>query len=155
MAIDAQFAHVNLIAKDWLHLAGFYQKVFGCVPVPPERDLRGPMMEAGTGLPGAALKGVHMRLPGFGESGPTLEIFTYESLAEDPARAVNRPGFAHVAFRVEDIEAARQAVISAGGSRIGEIVTFQISSQAMVTWCYVTDPEGNIIELQTWAYHNS
>jgi hypothetical protein len=25
-----------------------------------------------------------------------------------------------------------------------------MSTGARVTWCYVTDPEGNIVELQAW-----
>ncbi len=34
---------------------------------------------------------------------------------------------------------------------IGEIVTLTTATGARVTWCYVTDPEGNIIELQSWG----
>jgi catechol-2,3-dioxygenase len=30
-------------------------------------------------------------------------------------------------------------------------VTLAAAAAARVTWCYVTDPEGNIIELQSWA----
>jgi len=30
-------------------------------------------------------------------------------------------------------------------------VTLEVVTGAKVTWCYVTDPEGNIIELQTWT----
>jgi glyoxylase I family protein len=33
----------------------------------------------------------------------------------------------------------------------GEIVTLTVATGAKVTWCYVTDPEGNIIELQSWS----
>jgi len=25
-------------------------------------------------------------------------------------------------------------------------------ARGRVTWCYVTDPEGNIVELQTWTH---
>ena len=89
---DARYFHTNLIAADWRALARFYETVFGCSRVPPERDLAGPALDAGTGLPAAHLRGVHMRLPGWGEAGPTLEIFTYDSLADRPATAVNRPG---------------------------------------------------------------
>src|SRR5512139_3492085 len=93
--IQARYTHTNLIARDWHALADFYQRVFGCVLVPPERDLSGPLMEAGTGLPGAHLRGMHLRLPGYGDAGPTLEIFNYAALAGSGKKAVNRPGFAH------------------------------------------------------------
>jgi predicted enzyme related to lactoylglutathione lyase len=147
----ARYVHTNLIAADWQALASFYEQVFGCVRVPPERDLAGPALEAGTGLPAAHLRGVHLRLPGYGETGPTLEIFTYDSLAERPATAVNRPGFGHLAFSVPDVAAAAAAVLAAGGRAVGEVVTVEVKGGGHVTWCYVTDPEGNVLELQSWA----
>jgi predicted enzyme related to lactoylglutathione lyase len=151
MSLVAKYVHTNLIAEDWRALADFYQQLFGCVPVPPERDFQGEKLEAGTGLPGAHLRGVHLRLPGYGEAGPTLEIFNYTPLASRGQPAVNRPGFGHIAFSVDDVAAARQAVIQAGGRAVGEIVTLPVATGAKVTWCYVTDPEGNILELQAWS----
>ena len=132
-------------------LANFYEQLFGCVPVPPERDFQGERLEAGTGIPGAHLRGAHLRLPGCGDDGPTLEIFNYNILEGRGKTAVNRPGFGHVAFSVEDVAEAQQAVLEAGGGSVGEIVTLQTATGAKVTWCYVTDPEGNIIELQAWS----
>ncbi len=149
MTLNAKYRHTNLIAKDWKALAGFYQKLFGCLPVPPERDLSGPHLEAGTGVPGARIRGMHLRLPGYGEQGPSLEIFSYDNPENRQKTAVNRPGFGHIAFAVDDVAAAREAVLQAGGDMIGEIVTLEIADGRKITWCYVTDPEGNIIELQT------
>ena len=151
MGLPAKYVHTNLIAEDWRALASFYQQLFGCTPVPPERDFQGEQLEAGTGLPEAHLRGVHLRLPGYGEHGPTLEIFNYNPLASRLPSAVNRPGFGHIAFSVEDVTAAQKAVLGAGGRAVGEIVTLQVATGARVTWCYVTDPEGNIIELQSWS----
>jgi len=151
MSLAAKYVHTNLIAEDWQALSSFYQQVFGCIPVPPERDLQGDKLEAGTGIPGAHLRGVHLRLPGWGETGPTLEIFTYNPLESRGRTAVNRPGFGHIAFSVEDVAAAQKAVLEAGGGAVGDIVTLSVAAGAAVTWCYVTDPEGNIIELQAWS----
>lgn len=108
----------------------------------------GDELAAGMGLPGARLRGMHLRLPGGGADGPTLEIFQYDRLAERPAVAVNRPGYGHLAFKVDDVEAARAAVIAAGGRPLGRIATTPTGDGAAVTWAYVTDPEGNVIELQ-------
>jgi predicted enzyme related to lactoylglutathione lyase len=149
--IDARFGHVNLVASDWRSLADFYERVFGCVFVPPERDLSGPVLEAGTGLAGARIRGAHLRLPGLGDGGPTIEIFQYGSSPERPATAINRPGFGHIAFAVPDVEAARETVLAAGGGVLGEVVTTGTSDGRQVTWTYLTDPEGNIIELQAWS----
>ena len=144
-----RYVHTNLIAQDWRALADFYVEVFGCVPVPPERDYAGPDLEAGTGVPGATLKGMHLRLPGHGDEGPTLEVYAYPENAPAGNRAVNRPGFAHLAFEVDDVAAAHAAVLAAGGAAVGEIVTLTTST-GRVTWCYVSDPEGNAVELQSW-----
>ena len=151
MVIQAKYVHTNLIAKDWQTLSSFYQELFGCVPVPPERDFKGEKLEAGSGIPGAHLRGVHLRLPGYGDDGPTLEIFNYNILESRGKNAVNRPGFGHIAFSVDNVADAQKTVLQAGGKAVGEIVTLQTATGSKVTWCYVTDPEGNIIELQSWS----
>jgi predicted enzyme related to lactoylglutathione lyase len=146
----ARYTHTNLIAHNWRRLAAFYVQVFGCVPVPPERHLSGAWLAAATGLAGAEIHGQHLRLPGRGETGPTLEIFEYTELVAGPAPSVNRPGLAHLAFAVEDVAAMRTAVLAAGGGPVGEVVTTDIAQAGRITFAYVTDPEGNIIELQRW-----
>jgi len=151
MTIKAKYVHTNLIAEDWRALAVFYQEVFGCIPVPPERNFQGETLEAGTGIQGVSLQGIHLRLPGYTDSGPTLEVFSYTPQAIRTNTAVNRPGFAHIAFQVEDVSSARTVVLDAGGKPVGNVVTMTIATGAKVTWCYLTDPEGNLIELQSWG----
>jgi predicted enzyme related to lactoylglutathione lyase len=149
--IEARLGHLNLIALDWRSLAGFYERVFGCTPVPPERNLSGPDLSAATGIPNAALRGVHLRLPGGGSTGPTLEIFQYDPSLSHPPTEANRPGFGHIAFVVPDVHAARLTVLAEGGGSVGDVITSQTADGRRVTWCYTTDPEGNIIELQAWS----
>lgn len=149
--MKARYVHTNLIADDWRTLVQFYENTLGCIPVPPERDYTGPDLEAGTGIASASLTGMHLRLPGYGDGGPTLEIFQYGANLAAAPTAVNRPGFGHIAFAVEDVGAARDEVLAAGGKNIGKVVTLQTADGANVTWCYVTDPEGNVIEFQSWS----
>lgn len=151
MISGARYAHTNLIARDWRALVDFYQSVFGCEIVPPERDYSGPDLEAGTGIIGSTLRGVHLRLPGYGDNGPTLEIYNYSELADALPPAVNRPGFGHIAFEVVSVSDTRAEILAAGGTAVGEVVSLTTSVGTRVTWCYVTDPEGNIIELQSWS----
>jgi hypothetical protein len=125
--------------------------MFGCELVPPERDYRGDDLAAGTGVPGAALQGAHLRLPGHGPTGPTLEIYQFETMPDGLPPAANRPGFQHIAFAVSSVAEAREAVLAAGGRAIGTIVTLQTADGRFVTWTYVTDPEDNIVELQSWS----
>jgi len=150
MIDGVRFGHTNLIARDWRRLARFYTELFGCTPVPPERNYSGSNLERGTGIAGAALTGAHLRLPGYGEHGPTLEIFTYAVNRERPVPAPNVLGFGHIAFQVSSVPTAREQVMAAGGAIVGEVVTSTTDAGTRVMWCYVTDPEGNIVELQSW-----
>lgn len=151
MIAGARYLHTNLVARDWRALASFYESLFGCEIVPPERNYAAAEVEAGTGVLGSGLTGVHLRLPGHGDHGPTLEIYTYAVTSDGSSPAVNRPGFAHVAFAVESVPDARNQVLSAGGASVGEIVTVTTATGVEITWCYVADPEGNVIELQSSA----
>lgn len=152
--IGARYGHTNVIARDWRRLASFYETVFGCIPVPPERDYHGELAERGTGVPGAAFQGVHLRLPGHGPDGPTIEIYGYATSVDPVAPpAANRIGWGHIAFMVDDVIAARNAVLDAGGALVpgAEVVTTRTADGRRVTWCYLADPEGNLVELQSWA----
>jgi predicted enzyme related to lactoylglutathione lyase len=151
MPVGARFVHTNLVARDWRKLARFYEQVLGCTPVPPERNLKGQWLEEATGVRGAHIQGIHLRLPGGGANGPTLEIFQYDAQQNKADRAINRPGFAHIAFAVDDVEGAKEAVLSSGGGIIGKVVSLSVPGAGTVTFVYVTDPEGNIIELQRWS----
>jgi predicted enzyme related to lactoylglutathione lyase len=149
--IQARYTHTNLVARDWRGLAAFYENVFGCVPLPPERDLQGAGLERGSGVKGARIRGVHLRLPGHGSGGPTLELFEYAREVDRELPVPNQPGLGHLAFEVDDVKAVLQAVLAAGGSRLGEVVTLEVPQAGTITWTYARDPEGNIIELQSWS----
>ena len=88
------------MAEDWRRLAAFYRDIFGCVPVPPERDLQGEWLDRATGLRDAHIRGMHLRLPGYGDDGPTLEIFEYGRPSGRAAKTIDMPGLAHLAFAV-------------------------------------------------------
>ena len=149
--MKARFVHTNLVAKDWKRLARFYVDVFGCEVLQPERDYSGRDLETGTGIPGVRLRGAHLRLPGYSQDGPTLEIFEYDPSTDVGEPRANRQGFSHIAFSVDDVNVARETVLGAGGGTIGEIVTMNVEGKGSVTWTYLTDPEGNIIEVQSWS----
>jgi len=89
-------------------------------------------------------------LPGYGEDHPTLEIFSYEVLKETVPSLINRPGIAHIAFEVDDVETTVSEIIKAGGSCVGDIVTAEYPDNMEAVFVYARDPEGNIIELQSW-----
>lgn len=149
--MKATYKHTNIIARDWRALAQFYEKVFGCQRVPPERNLSGNWLERGTGVNKAKLCGVHLRLPGHGADGPTLEIYQYSQNETKLPPAANREGFGHIAFEVSDVEHATSKILSHGGSMVGDIVSEEVKGVGILTFVYLADPEGNIIELQAWS----
>ncbi len=148
-----RFAHTNLIAKDWKYLAAFYESVFECIPIPPDRDLSGDWLDKATGLENSNIRGIHLQMPGYGENGPTLEIFQYSEMPGRKKINPNTPGFSHIAFAVDDVGDHADQVVAHGGSLIGDLTHRQIDGAGDLVFQYVTDPEGNIIELQSWEKH--
>ena len=147
---SAKYVHTNLIARDWRKLVQFYCDVFGCVPKPPERDLSGKWLDEQTGLQSAHLTGMHIILPGFGASGPTLEIFSYDQLRQSETPVPNQPGFTHIAFLVTDADEALRQVIAHGGGQVGPIASTEVTGVGRLQVVYARDPEGNMVELQHW-----
>lgn len=151
LKMSITYGHTNIICEDWQRLADFYTELFDCEFVPPKREQTGQWLEDGTGVKGASLEGVHLRLPGHGDNGPTLEIYSYGEMYEKPEPLSNRKGFGHIAFCVDDVQEKFDQVLEKGGSAVGKVVTREVPGAGTITFAYVADPEGNIIELQKWS----
>ena len=149
--MPTKYAHTNIIAKDWKTLAAFYTEVFDCQFVPPERNQSGDWLSQATGVENASLQGVHLRLPGFDDDGPTLEIYSYDSMLDKPTPAANRMGLGHLAFAVDDVETCLAKVVKQGGSSLGQVTTKAVKGAGTISVVYAADPEGNILELQRWT----
>jgi catechol 2,3-dioxygenase-like lactoylglutathione lyase family enzyme len=145
-----RFAHTNIASKDWKKLADFYINVFDCKIKPPQRNLSGEWLDTATGLTHAKLEGVHLYLPGHGENPPTLEIFTYEEMQSEAHIMPNSIGFTHIAFEVEDVNITLKNALTHGARELGKIVENEIENVGIVQFVYFRDPEGNIIEIQSW-----
>jgi predicted enzyme related to lactoylglutathione lyase len=142
-----RYTHTNLIAGDWRRLADFYIKVFECVPVPPERDLKGMWLDEAVNLEDAHIRGIHLQLPGYTD-GPTLEIFQYskQTLLQTPQ--ANHPGLRHLAFTVSEIEETIEKIKENGGKPLGKPTRILIEGVGELVFAYLRDPEGNIVEVQ-------
>ena len=145
-----RYAHTNLICYNWKAQATFYTIVFQCQLLPPIRDQEGGWLDKGLGLANAHLKGAHLLLPGHGENGPTLELYSYGEMVEQNLVAPNQRGFGHLAFEVDDVESTLNLLLEHGGSKNGEISERMVEGVGIITFIYTRDPEGNLIELQNW-----
>lgn len=144
-----RYVHTNLIARDSARLIAFYKTALGCRSIGESRDLRGPWLDGLTAMAGAHITGEHLLLPGYGPDHPTLEIFSYDGMIEGP-RALNRCGLGHLAFEVDSVEETLAQVLAAGGGQVGEVVSAEYPDGRRAVFVYATDPEGNILELQSW-----
>lgn len=140
-----KFGHVSIVARDTDRLADFYNAVFGCRDSVPRWTMSGELVSRGNGVPKSEIYAARLSLPGV--ESLFLEIFQYRNFLDRPTPAVNQPGYGHMAFEVEDINASINAVIEAGGTRLGEVTDLG-SPEAPVLCVYLRDPEGNVLELE-------
>jgi len=145
-----RFAHTNIVCINWKELTDFYVKTFNCKIVPPVRNQSGEWLDKGTGLKNAKLEGAHLLLPGYGESGPTLEIYQYENIENQEFIPPNKRGFGHIAFEVNNVEIILENLVINGGEKFGEVTKRKVDGVGEITFVYARDPEGNLIELQSW-----
>ena len=145
-----RFVHTNIVSTNWKELVDFYIKTFNCKIIPPQRNQSGEWLDKGTGLRSAQLEGAHLLLPGHGENGPTLEIYQYKEIENQDFVPPNKRGFGHIAFEVERVEVVLEDLLKNGGSANGEITKRSVEGVGEITFVYARDPEGNLIELQSW-----
>lgn len=145
-----RYTHTNIISLDWKRLVEFYIQVFECKIVPPIRNQSGSWLSTGTGVPNANLEGAHLLLPGYGEDGPTLEIYQYSTVENLSPVKPNTRGFGHLAFEVQNVEETLNKMVAHGGKKYGEITSRNIHGVGRISFVYASDPEGNLIELQNW-----
>lgn len=145
-----KFVHTNIISSDWRRLADFYINTFKCIEVPPLRKQSGAWLDAGLGIKNARLEGIHLRLPGYGEHGPTLEIYQYQGYTTEKLARPDQQGFRHIAFEVDNVSNVLNKVLENGGQSQGKISTHRIEGVGTLTFVYARDPEGNLLEIQHW-----
>jgi catechol 2,3-dioxygenase-like lactoylglutathione lyase family enzyme len=95
------------------------------------------------------IRGAHLEFPEC--NGITLEIFEYSP--EDPGEKNNRislKGFGHIAFHVEDVQEILEKAQEHGCRQLGEVVIKKYEDIGTLTDVYITDSEGNFIEIQNW-----
>ena len=145
-----RYVHTNIIAKDSQKLIQFYKDVFQCRSISETRDLCGEWLDKLTGVPDSHIVGEHLCLPGYEKDHPTLEIFSYDTM-EDSNNTINKCGIAHIAFEVDDVEKTLQLLLENGGNQVGDVVKTEYDDGRKAVFVYAADPEGNIVELQSWS----
>ncbi|MDO5520864.1 MAG: VOC family protein [bacterium] len=146
-----RYVHTNIIAKDVANLIAFYKQVFRCRSIGETRNLQGEWLDKMTSLNHTHITGEHLLLPGYEDEHPTLEIFSYDEMKSRMPAEINRLGITHIAFEVDNVEETLAKVIEHGGKAYGELVKADYPNDMEAIFVYAQDPEGNIIELQSWS----
>lgn len=127
------FDHVGLSVADLDRQAAWYCAAFDLHETTPFEvaplGLRGTFV---VGAPGLAIELLERQ-----GSGPGIQ-------AADQAEALLTRGYGHVCIRVEDVDATHARLLALGA---GERMPPQAAPEPGVRMSFVSDPEGNLIEL--------
>jgi catechol 2,3-dioxygenase-like lactoylglutathione lyase family enzyme len=145
----SKLLHVNINAKDWKKVAAFYEEVFGCTQIPPQKEIAGEFASDLTGMDGARIEGISLAFPG-DKNGVQLEIFQYNVQDDSAPGTINMTGLGHIAVEVDDVTKTTEKLLAAGGSYVGKQVRRTYLDKPDLQIHYVKDCEGNIIELMGW-----
>lgn len=140
------FDHVNLVVRDMQVAREFYGGVLGLRET-FDRILEGEWIEAVVGVPGAIARCVFFESEG---SNVRLELLQYLQPQDgfEPEEQPHAPGFRHMAFTIDDIDAWHAKLMAAGAEFVSAPVTVPFSVGGRTKrLCYFRDPENNILEL--------
>lgn len=139
----ASLHHHGLRVADAKAASDFYCSVLGGRRLVAPFLLEGEGAERLAGVPGARIR---VALVGF--EGGALELFEFvEPVVPGWARAAVEGTVPHLALQVEDVDRVLAAVEAAGGQRLWPQVARWGSGAGRLQAIYVTDPDGNVVEL--------
>lgn len=148
-----QVDHVNVVVADLPAMTRFYRDVLG-LRLAKQVSIRGPWIEAVTGLKGAAAD-VALLEAG---TGAGVELIQYRCPeGARPARLgdPHTPGIRHIAFRVDDMDVAVARLSQAGVEFLSPVQTVPTDQVDFVgrskRIVYCRDPEGNLLELAAYG----
>ena len=149
----SQIDHVNLVVADLEGMTAFYRDALE-LRVTKEVTISGPWIARVVGLEdgdNVEADVVYLDLP----NGPRVELIRYRRPAGPTPEQLGRPntmGLRHLAFKVDDIDAAVMTMKSRGVEFCSDVQTVpntQVSYAGGVRkrLVYFHDPEGNLLEL--------
>jgi catechol 2,3-dioxygenase-like lactoylglutathione lyase family enzyme len=144
--------HVGITVPDIERGIEFYTGVLGLeFNDPPSPVFDSPELGPAVGVPGANLRQANLKL-----GDVIVELLEYtapEPPYEVPVPA-NAHGAAHLAFRVEDVEAKKAELEAAGVEFLSQVNVVDDGVLAGWRWVYFRDPFGILLELVEVAYRD-
>lgn len=136
--------HVGFTVSDIERSIEFYREVLGMTLYRRQQGTA-PYLATITGFEGVCLEVALLKAP---DGGGMLELLQYASHpAPATDRATNRPGNAHLCFKVSDIHAACDELRRKGVHLISEPVEITAGVHTGAYGVYLRDPDGFTVEL--------
>jgi catechol 2,3-dioxygenase-like lactoylglutathione lyase family enzyme len=110
----------------------------------------GEWLDRAVNLKNAEINSIELTLPGYDEGYPYLEIFSYSDITLRESWSSNTTGYSHLSFEVEDVDLIYNKAILNGAQKYGELTKKEFKSGTL-TFVYIKDPDGNIIEIENWT----
>lgn len=136
-----EWHHTSLSVTDLDRATGFYGEAFGYEVLFEARGMTGQMADI-TGVPGLECDLAQMSSSLSDHVLELVEFRDYEGEGGESAAPL-RPGAAHLAFVVEDLEAEIERVGRLGAEVLGGVVEFDEGRSA-----YCREPSGTVFELE-------
>jgi catechol 2,3-dioxygenase-like lactoylglutathione lyase family enzyme len=140
MAIQ-RMDHVGIVVDDLAAATEFFIKLG--LELVGEGPVEGRWVDRMVGLEGVRAEIAYLRMP---DGHGALELTKYHtpsSPAGNRHAPANTPGIRHIAFAVDDIDAAVAGLRARGAELVGELERYEDKYRL----CYVRGPEGIIVEL--------
>ena len=139
--------HTGLTVSDLDRSVAFFRDVLDC-EVTGEDAADAGFMARLTGVAGASARLAFLKLPGH-----AVELIEYDGPADKAASTLRPcdPGFAHISFTVDGIEALVAACREHGFASVRPVLTMADGPAQGTKVVYLRDPDGLTIELIEWA----
>lgn len=145
--------HINIVVSDLEKSVDFYTKVLGFKEM-RRGHLEGEWIEKVTGLKNICADVVFISMG----SGPRIELLSYKTpdgKSFEPNSMPNTIGLRHIAFQVDEMDAAVKRLRDADVKIIGGPTTVPehiiAHDSGRKTLCYFLDPDGTLLELAHYS----
>lgn len=139
--------HTGFTVSDLDRSVAFFRDVLG-FEVTGEDQADAAFMARLTGIEGATARLAFLKLPGH-----AIELIEYQGSIERVSSSLRPcdPGFTHISFTVENIEALVAACLEHGLKEYQPVLRMEQGPAEGTKVVYLRDPDGLTIELIEWA----